>query len=120
VTFLHQLVDALPIGIVVAGSDRRVMYANRHVAEKLGRAPELLSAEWLQQVGVKDVTEQQLADAYAQAMQARPGVIETLVVSRWAFLVMTPLKLLRPDGTQRFVAVAIRGERNLPGSEATY
>jgi DNA-binding NtrC family response regulator len=111
VGFLHQFVDALPLGIVVASGNREVLYANRHIAERLGKSPEVLSAEWLREVGLGEVTDAQLEDAYQQAIHARPGAIETLVLSKWAFLVMTPIKLIRPDGTQKFVALAVRGER---------
>jgi len=109
--FLHQLIDALPLGIVVAGSDRQILFANQNVVNAIGQPPERLTAELLQRMGVTKVTEKELATAFSSAVESRPGTIETLVLSRWSFLVMTPLKLLRPDRTEKFVALAIRGER---------
>ncbi len=110
VGFLHQLLDALPVGIVVASSRREVLYFNSHVAERLGTAPDVLSAEWLRDVGLGQVTDEQLADAYQHAVEAHPGAVETLVLSHQALLVMTPIRLQRPDGSQKFVALAVRGD----------
>ncbi len=109
--FLHQLVDTLPLGIVVAGADRRILFANRHVTSAVDRSPDRLSADLLRQMGIARVGEEELEAAFTRVVNSRPGTIETLVLSKWAFLIMTPLRLLRPDSSERFVALAIRGER---------
>jgi PAS domain-containing protein len=109
--FLYQLVDALPIGIVVAGSNREIIYANSHVVSAIGHSPEQLSIEWLAEMGVGKVTEEELEGVFDKALGSGPGSVETVFLSQWSFLVMTPLKLIRPDRTERFVALAIRGER---------
>jgi DNA-binding NtrC family response regulator len=109
--FLRQLVDALPIGIVVVGSDRKIMYANQAVVGRVGDSPLDLSTSWLERMGISRVTQEELEAAFDRTVSASTGAVETLVVSRWAFLVMTPLKLIRPDGSERFVVLAIRGER---------
>ncbi len=114
VGFLHHFVDALPLGILVADRNREVVYANQHLTSKLRSAPPHLSAAWLTEVSGAAVSEEQLDAAYEQALAARPGVIATITLSDWAFLIMTPIRLVRPDGDQRFVAVAVRGERH-PG-----
>jgi DNA-binding NtrC family response regulator len=111
VDFAHQLVDFLPVGIVVSDGHGDIQFANRHVVDRLGHQPSKLAADWLRRLGVTNVTDQQLEAAFVRTMGLRAGSIETLFLSQWAFLVMTPLKLVRPDGTDRFVAVAIRGER---------
>lgn len=109
--FLHQLVDSLPLGIVVAGPEREVLYANQHVVSKIGKAPESLATDWLKTMGLFTITEEDLRTSFGRMMSAKPGTIETLMLSKWSFLVMTPLKLLRPNGSVQFVALAIRGER---------
>ncbi len=109
--FLVQLIDSLPIGIVVAGPDRKILFANRAVVETVGESPEMLATDWLEQVGVTKVSDSDLDSAFKRALDADAGSIETLLISKWSFLVMTPLKMLRPDGSERFVALAIRGER---------
>jgi len=109
--FLHQLIDSLPLGILVADSERRVMFANRHIVTTIGLSPEELCSEWLGDMGVKNVTDEQLDEAFANVMGSAPGTIETLLISKWAFLIMTPLKLIRPDSSEKYVALAIRGER---------
>jgi DNA-binding NtrC family response regulator len=114
--FLRQLVDVLPIGIVVVGSDRQIMYANRTVVSAVGESPEALSIDWLERMGIFKVSQEALEGAFDRTVQASAGAVETLMVSRWAFLVMTPLKLIRPDGSERFVVLAIRGERNTNGA----
>ena len=112
--FLHQLVDVLPIGVVIAGSDRRILYANHHVISSLGNSPDTLSTQWLSQMGVNKLAEEELAEIFSRAVKASPGAIETVVLSKWSFLVMTPIKMVRPDSTERYVALAIRGERQAP------
>jgi len=113
--FLHDLVNALPLGIVVIGVNREVIFANQAVVNRVGESPIRLSTNWLKQMGVHRVTEEELVSAIDRTMGSQPGSIETLVISKWSFLVMTPLKLLRPDRTERFVALAIRGERKQNG-----
>ena len=114
-SFLSQLVDALPVGIVVVGSDRKIVYANSHVVQLLGHSPLQLSIDWLQKMGLNKVTEEELASAFGRAISSKPGSIETLALSKWAFLVMMPIKMLRPDNSEQFVALAIRGERRVHG-----
>lgn len=116
--FLLQLINALPLGIVVAGSDRRIIFANNHVISKVGKVPEKLSTEWLGQVGIHNVSEEELDIAFSRMIQSKPGTIETMMVSQWAFLIMTHLKLVRPDLTERFVTLAIRGERKRPAESS--
>lgn len=110
--FLHELVDALPFGIAVLGSDRRLVFANRHVAPQISDPPPQLGTEWLQSVGVRGLDEEEVNKAFRRSMTAVPGSVETVMLSKWAFLVMTPIKLITPEATERFVALAIRGERN--------
>ncbi|MBW2278139.1 MAG: response regulator [Deltaproteobacteria bacterium] len=115
--FLRQLVDVLPIGIVVVGSDRKIIYANQVVVGALRESPIKLSTEWLEQMGITKVSQDELEQAFDRTATASTGAVETLMVSKWAFLVMTPLKLIRPDGTERFVVLAIRGERRGNGKK---
>jgi PAS domain-containing protein len=61
--FLRQLVDALPIGIVVVGSDRKIMYANQTVVHAVGDSPLVLSTDWLERMGIARVTQQDLEAA---------------------------------------------------------
>jgi FixJ family two-component response regulator len=114
VGFLQQLIDSLPLGIVVASVKREVMYANRQVLVCLGQSPQTLTVETLRLLGLPTVGEEQFEQAFERASQSGPGMVETLVLSEWSFLVMTPLTLLRADGSRRYVALAIRGERTNP------
>jgi len=110
--FVKQLVDTLPFGVVVVGSDKRIIFTNEHVVQKTEPPPEQISAEWLAPMGVAGITEEELEAAFNQSIGSEPGTIETVMLSKWAFLVLTPLRLVRPDLTERYVALAIRGERN--------
>jgi DNA-binding NtrC family response regulator len=109
--FLHRLVDALPFGIVVVSPTREVLFANRHVVDKTGATPKRLDPVWLKKMGLPRLEEDQLSTSFASILTAAPGTITTMAQSRWSFLLMTPLRLLRPDGGERYVALAIRGER---------
>lgn len=111
--FVHQLVDGLPFGLVVVSSDRTILFANRHVTDKLEEAPTRLDTDWLKQLGVSEITEDDLGPAFSRMINSHPGTVETLQISRWAFLIMTSLKLVKPDGSEKFVALAIRGERKM-------
>ena len=117
--FLRQLVDVLPIGIVVVGSDRKIMYANQAVVNVVGESPVKLSTDWLEQMGITKVSQDELEQAFDRTATASTGAVETLMVTKWAFLVMTPLKLIRPDGSERFVVLAIRGERRGNGKKGS-
>jgi len=114
--FVKDLVDALPFGIIVLGSDRRIVFANQHVVRKAAPPPARISAEWLSPMGVAGITDEKLEEAITQSLGAESGSIETLVVSRWAFLVLTPLRIVKPDLTERFIVIAIRGERTRRGN----
>jgi len=113
--FLHQLVDALPLGLVVVGADRRILYANRHVVEKTGPAEGRLTPEYLRPIGIAAITQEALDAAFETTMGARLGTIETLMLTSYSFLVMTPLTLLGPSSAERYVALVIRGERRPSG-----
>jgi len=99
----------------VVGSDRKIMYANHAVVARVGESPEQLSTDWLERMGIFKVSQDELEGAFDRTVDASAGSVETLMVSQWAFLVMTPLKMIRPDGSERFVVLAIRGERNTNG-----
>lgn len=110
--FMNQLINALPLGIVVIGANREIMFVNNHITKTIDETPRCISAEWLDKVGVPKVSDDELNKAFERIMNANPGCVETLMVSKWAFLVMTPIKIVQPDLTERFVAIAIRGERS--------
>lgn len=109
--FVQELVGGLPFGLLLLASDRRVAFANKHLLEKTAQIPERATAAWLLPLGLPQLTDEQLVEAFERALDSPPGHIETLVVSRWAFLLMTPLRLQKPGATERYVAIAIRGER---------
>ena len=109
--FLVQLLDTLPLGVAVIAADRRVVFANRHLAKTVGSCPPRLSVDWLPRMGIHGLTEESLAEGFARALDAGPGTIETVSVSQWSFIVMTPLRLVRQGEVDNFVALAIRGER---------
>lgn len=113
--FLHQLVDALPLGIIVADAERRIVYANRRVLQNAGETGTRLTIADLRRMGLGSLSEDELEAAFRRAVGAHPGTIETLVLSEWSFLIMTPLKIIRPGGGQQYVALAIRGERRAHG-----
>jgi DNA-binding response OmpR family regulator len=113
IEFLHGLLNTLPLGLVVVGHDRRIILANRSVVEKAGEPPEELSAEWLKKVGLPNLTDAALLEVFNRTCGGRLGMIETLMLTQWSFLVMTPLTLLGPDLTERIVAIVIRGERQM-------
>jgi len=114
-SFLSDLVDALPFGVVVTGPQHEVIFANKHVTDKVKPAPTRLEADWLRVMGITGIQQDQLDAAVASVLVSKPGTIETVLLSKWAFLVMTPLTLVRPGSTDRFIAVAIRGERGSGG-----
>ncbi len=109
--FLHQLVDTLPFGVVVFDTRYKVRFANRHVIEKVGNPPTRLCADWLSPLGLSGITDQQLHEAVSRTLENSHGHVETLVISRWAFLLLTGLRILTPKMDERCLVMAIRGER---------
>jgi FixJ family two-component response regulator len=112
--FLTRLGDALPLGLVMVAADGSVVFANRHITEKLAGTPTRLDAEWLARLGLRDITQPVIDEALQRVLQSDRGDFETLVLSQWAFVIMAPLTLQRADGTQQLVALAVRGERGGP------
>ncbi|MBI5538273.1 MAG: response regulator [Deltaproteobacteria bacterium] len=108
--FLHKLVNSLPLGLVVVDADRSVIFANRHVVERTGSSPAVLAADWLSPIGLGEISDPALQDMFTRTMGNRLGTIETLVMKDSSFVIMTPLTLVGPDGTERYVAVVIRGD----------
>lgn len=113
IAFLQRLVNSLPLAIVVVGADGELVFANSHVVEKTGKTPKRLNNEWLGLVGINNVAESKIDEVFQRALGNRLGTVETLMVTEWSFLVMTPLTLMGPEGAEHFVAVVIRGERKM-------
>ena len=110
VGFLQQLIDAMPFGIVVVGSEREILFANRRVTSKTGPDATLLSGEWLGRMGMTALTEKDLYAAFGRMLGSKPGSVETLAQAQGGFLVMTPLMMVRPDGNRKLVALAVCSE----------
>jgi DNA-binding NtrC family response regulator len=113
IEFLHGIVNSLPMGLLVVDADRRIVFANRHVVEKIGPTPPVLAADWLVPLGLPTLTEEALQEVFERTLRNHLGSIETLMLTQWSFLVMTPLTLLEPSGTVRVVTIVIRGERKM-------
>jgi len=132
--FLQELLDALPIGIVVADAEQHTVFANQHVTARLGEVPPMLAPQWLAKLGVQTLAKDTLDATFARVLNERPGAVETVDCSQWSFIAMTPLKLLRTqpslgapaaaaddpaglehapkvDATDKYVVLVVRGER---------
>jgi len=109
--FLTRVGHALPLGLIMVAADGRVVFANRHITEKLDAPPTRLSPDWLARLGLGDTTQEALDEALQRVLRSEMGTFETLILSPWAFLMLAPLKLVQADGTPQLMALAVRGER---------
>lgn len=111
VSFMGGVVDALPVGFAVFGSDRGLLFANRHIRERCSERLSRLDFEWLSALGIHRSNETAVLESFERTMVARPGTVETAVFSKFSFLVMMPVKVRTPGATERVVAVLMRGDR---------
>lgn len=109
--FLQRLIDAFRIDIVIANSNRHIIYANDRVVNAIGDARSVLDADGLYAIGVEDVTQARLRSAFDNTMRSDSGSIETLIDSEKVSVIMTPLNLNRPNGSEKCVVVAIHDKR---------
>lgn len=106
--FLRRLIDALPLDIVVADSNRRIIYTNRRIIEATGTSPSLFDADWLSAIGVDEEACKTLESAFDSASNSPTGSIETLVVSETISVIMASVSLMRPNGSKKHIAIGIR------------
>lgn len=113
--FLRQLVDSLPLGLIVATEDRKIVYCNGQVRDRLPSVPERVTPELLEQAGLPGLDSAALDATLSKIFSATVGTIEMLMASQWSFLLVTAVRRLRPQGSEQLAALVIRSERSSSG-----
>ncbi len=115
--FGRRLLDAVPLSVLVADSECRVVFANRHAEEHFRARRDGLVAADLRQVASSELAPDQLDELVRRTINAVPGTIEHVTLGQ-QILVMTPLKLVRTNRPERFVALAVCGQHPSPDDPA--
>jgi len=106
-SLLDTLANAVAGSVVMVDSTRTVRFASRYAIDKLGPAPQTLSARWLAAVAGEGLTDESLNAALQRVMVGPPSAIETLTLNNGCALVMAPFTLTQPKGIDQCVAIMI-------------
>lgn len=112
--FVRQLLDALPIGLLVLGKDLTILYMNTHLARAVDDRPEKLDEQFFKRlgnIGVQDLSYESFLSAVNAITQSPRGSIETIRSGKYSFITLTPMTILKEEKEENTALIMIRGER---------
>lgn len=113
--FAQNLLDAMPLGIVVLDKDMTIRYVNRHLAEAIGSQAQRVDEEFVQKlrkIGIKELSYESLMSTIKKVFESPKGTLEKVSVSRYAYLTLTTITILQEEKEEDVVLMAMRGERH--------
>ncbi len=112
--FAQNLIEALPLGLVVLNEDMGVCYVNRHLADALEYYPKKFDEKLvddLQKTGIEKLSYSAMISTINKILESPMGTIEVVPTSKYGFLTLTTIIFLREEGKEKHVLMALRGER---------
>jgi len=112
--FAQQLLDAIPISLLVLSKNLAVCYMNRHLARVIESRPEEVDEQFVKRLGklgIKDLSYESLMSTVNRIASAPGGTIESINTGKYSYLTLVPLRIMREEKEEDAVLITIRGER---------
>ncbi len=111
--FARQLLDAIPIGLLVLSKDLAVCYMNRHLARVFEYRPEEIDEQFVKRLGklgIKDLSYESLMSTVNRIAAAPGGTIETINNGENSYITLVPLRIVREEKEEGAVLIIIGEE----------
>lgn len=109
--FAESLIDTIPLNLFVLDAEQNVLFVNRVVKERAGEAAFAISEALFKKMGLAELSLDHFARTAAQVLEQQSPLVESIEVSKYAFVMMTKLFVVTDDGTRKVLLVVLRGER---------
>ncbi|MFC1585895.1 response regulator [Fibrobacterota bacterium] len=120
--FIANFFNAIPMGLMVINQDLEILYANNELQKIFDNPPEILDQtflEKLEKIGISGLSFQSLKDTVVRVFQSGSGNIETISISKYAYITLTVIKTVSiseeeekvVEENDMVILLAFRGER---------
>ena len=113
--FAQQLINAIPVHLMVMQLDLKIVYINKKLEEDLKYKPEKMDEELTKRlaiVGIRDLSMDALRSTMNKIAGSPLGTIETIRTGKYSYLTLAPVTLLLDGLEESTILVIIRGERS--------
>jgi len=112
--FVQNLLDAIPMGILVLDREMRVRHVNKHVGRIFDSQPERFDREFLNRmdkIGIRGLSYDLFLTIINKIFVSPAGTMETIKAGKYAHLTLVTLTILGEKKKEKVVLIATRGER---------
>ena len=112
--FVRQLLDALPMGLVVVDRDMKIRYVNHHLLKGIEYQPERIDEEFVKglvKLGLQGLSLESLISSVNKLFESSPGAVETINTGQYGYLALASVTILGEEKKEEIVLITIRGER---------
>jgi DNA-binding response OmpR family regulator len=112
--YAQQLLNSIPLGLIVVRRDKTVAYTNHKLIESVGYEPHKLDEKFvssLHSIGIRDLNYGSLTDAIERSFESPFGTINSIRVGSYSYIILTTATIHDEQGRQKVVILMVRGER---------
>ncbi len=112
--FGQDLLDAIPMGLLVLDGQMRVRYVNKQVARIFDSPPQGFNQEFLNRmdkIGIRGLSYDLLLDGINKIFKLPVGAVKTVKAGEYAHLTLVSLTILSEQKKEKVVLIAAQGER---------
>ena len=108
--FAQELLDALPMGVLVLDNDMNIRLINRYLATVVGDRQEKIDEEFVQRlrkIGIQELSYDSLVSAVNKLFESPTGTLETISTGKYAYFTLTALTILHSKKQENVVMITI-------------
>ena len=112
--FAQELIDAMPMGLVVVNKDLAIVYINKGVIGPLKYQAETIDEEFiknLSNMGISELSYESLTSTIDRLFSEPIGTVETISTGRYSYITLAPMRIIWEEDQEAAVLMIIRGER---------
>ncbi len=112
--FANQLLDSMPVGLLVVNKDMTIVYMNQGVARPLGYQSEKVDEEFVKnlcKMGINDLSYESLASTFSRHFAEPIRGLETISTGQYSYITLAPMRIAWEEKQEDSVLLIIRGER---------
>ncbi len=116
--FAENLLDALPLFLIVVNAESRVIFTNNAVLRRIGEKPSKISGKVLLELGLSQLSLETFEENMAEVLGNPMSEATSINMGRYGFALFTRFFILSKEGSSKVAVVVMRPEKGISNQPA--